>query len=618
MRLPIHKSILIEQLLKQEDTTGSFTITIDDLGRKKFIINNEKGHKIVLRGTYHLSNLLQEVSLLPQEKGNIFLQHIIEEPVKRISRVIKDFYWTKLTRNFDKEGLLNVLEDEKMQGDFLRLYVPESDVDALAFYKNITALYKNVKVETISEDISNEDAIALNKKPGILTLAYSKENKKSVPFVVPGGRFNEMYGWDSYFIGIGLIIDDKFELAKAMIDNLEYQIIHYGKILNANRSYYLSRSQPPFFTSFIKEFYESYSNKLQVDWLQQKLTSAISEYFNVWMTKNVRLTNTQLNRYFGEGTGIPNETEPNHFDNIFKIFAEKYNISFIEFREKYKRKEIIDEDLDKYFIHDRSMRESGHDTTSRLDNCSAHLNTVDLNSLLYKYECDISYLIITYFNGVFKYNNDYLTSDVWLRKAKKRREIMLNLMWNEEESTFYDYNFVKKQQQPCISASNLYPLWANLCTQKQARKIANNQLSKLICKGGIVSTSHLEATSSSQPKRQWDFPYGWAPHQMLIWQGLNNYNMEKKSQELIYRWLWLIVKTVVNYNGLIPEKFDVNKCTHKINVEYGNVGSNFKYVPDGGFGWTNASFKLGLKLLEDSYVDNLNSLKDPDEIFVEN
>ncbi|GAA3646321.1 trehalase family glycosidase [Flavivirga jejuensis] len=615
MKLPVNKSKLISELIKQEDTTGSYTITVDDLGEKEFFIGNEEGENVVIKGTYHLSNLLQEAALLINKEEDIILKHIVEEPVTRISRVIKDYYWDKLTRSFDNEDLLNVLEDEKMQGDFLRLYVPESDAEALAFYKQKTIGHTHVKVETISENISNEEIIALNKKPGILALAYSKEKEKSIPFVVPGGRFNEMYGWDSYFIGLGLIIDDKFDLAQAMIDNLEYQIIHYGKILNANRSYYLSRSQPPFFTSFIKEFYETYSDKLQLSWLKQKLTTAISEYFNVWMTENVRLTDTGLNRYFGEGAGVPNETEPEHFDTIFKTFAKRCNMSLIEFKEKYNKKEIVDETLDKYFIHDRSMRESGHDTTNRLDDCSAHLNTVDLNSLLYKSETDIAYFITTYFNDSFSYNNNTFNADEWLQRANKRKQLMIDFMWNEKEATFYDYNFIKKEQQPCVSTTNLYPLWANLCTQEQAENLIDKQLPNLICKGGLASTSSLEIMPKDGIERQWDFPYGWAPHQMLIWQGLKSYGFEEKAQELIYRWLWLIVKTVVNYNGLIPEKFDVNKCTHQVDVEYGNVGTNFKYVTDGGFGWTNASYKLGIKFLEDKHLDSLNMLIDPDLIF---
>ena len=262
------------------------------------------------------------------------------------------------------------------------------------------------------------------------------------------------------------------------------------------------------------------------------------------------------------------------------------------------------------------MRESGHDTTNRLDNCSAYLNTVDLNSLLFKVESDIALLIQTYFKNTFAYNDIVFNAAHWIERAHKRKKIMGDLMWNEAEGSFYDYNFHTESQQRRIAASNLYPLWAKLCTESQAEKMLDRQLPLITCKGGVASTSSLEPMDPNEPERQWDFPYGWAPHQILLWEGLINYGYKKKSQELIYRWLWLIVRTVVNYNGLIPEKFNVNTCTHIVDVEYGNVGTSFKYVTDGGFGWTNASFKVGLQLLDNKYIDDLNALKDPDELFL--
>ena len=616
MKFLVHKSQLISQLIKQEDTSGSYTITVEDMGSKEFYMTTDSGTQIKIEGTYYLSNLLQEAALLPEESGYIDLEHIYEAPVTRISRVIKTYYWDKLTRSFDNdESLLKVLEDEKMQGEILRLYVPETDTDGFEFYKQKERKFKNFKIETIPEHMSTEAIMALNEKPGILALAYSKEKGKSIPFVVPGGRFNEMYGWDSYFIGLGLISDGKFELAEGMIDNLEYQILHYGKILNANRSYYLTRSQPPFFTSFITLFYETYPERLSLDWLQQKLTTALSEYFNVWMTEGVRLTSNGLNRYFGEGIGVPKETEPGHFDAVFEAFAEKHQQPFAEFKADYENGFITDDALDMYFIHDRSMRESGHDTTNRLDNCSAFLNTVDLNSLLFKFETDIAYLIQTYFKDTFNYKDTSYSSAYWTDRSHQRQKLMVDLMWNDAEGSFYDYNFHTQNQQRCISASNFYPLWANLCTDTQARIMIDRQLPLLVCKGGVASTSPLEPVDRNQPERQWDFPYGWAPHQILIWEGLNNYSFNEKSQELIYRWLWLMVKTVVDYNGLIPEKFNVNACTHQVDVEYGNVGAHFKYVTDGGFGWTNASFKVGLQLLEPKYMEHLNALTDPDALF---
>src|SRR5262249_37321945 len=100
------------------------------------------------------------------------------------------------------------------------------------------------------------DNIADIRKPGLLYLPH--------PYVVPGGRFNEMYGWDSYFIQVGLIRDAEIDLAKNTIDNFLYEVDHYGKVLNANRTYYLTRSQPPFLTEMILGVYRKTQD---LEWL---------------------------------------------------------------------------------------------------------------------------------------------------------------------------------------------------------------------------------------------------------------------------------------------------------------------------------------------------------------
>tara|TARA_B110000977_G_scaffold140632_1_gene178534 strand:- start:136 stop:1995 length:1860 start_codon:yes stop_codon:yes gene_type:complete len=616
LKILVHKSQLIDQLIKQEDTTKSNTITIDDKGKKEFVVKDIHGKSINIKGTYHLGNLLQEIALLKEKEGFISLNKIDEKPTKRISRLIKNYYWKTLTRSTNFKSLFKVLTDEKRKSDILRIYVPEQDLVAQKFYQKIEKKNRQVKIELLPQKITNSYIEKQLSKPGILSLKIDLKTKKSIPYVVPGGRFNEMYGWDSYFIAIGLMIDNKYKLTKGIIENLEYQIIHYGKILNANRNYYLSRSQPPFFTSLITQFYEKYSHKLPRKWLEKKLQTAILEYHNVWMTEDVRLTENKLSRYFGEGTKIPIETEKGHFNFILKKYADKHHLTIDEFEKKYKENTIKETELDQYFIHDRSMRESGHDTTTRLDNVAADLNPVSLNSLLYKFETDFAYLIKTYFNDSFKYNSTVYSSKDWLQKSEERKKTIQNFLWDETDKNYYDYNHKKKQPHKFVSITNFYPLWAKIATKEQAKNLVQLHLPKLIFKGGLASTELFN--ENIKVDRQWDYPYGWAPHQMLIWQGLINYNYNDVAQELIYRWLWVIVKTVVNYNGLIPEKLNVVTCTHKTDVEYGNVGAVFKYVPDGGFGWTNASYKLGLKLLEKKYLDDLNLLTNPDELFVKN
>jgi alpha,alpha-trehalase len=210
-----------------------------------------------------------------------------------------------------------------------------------------------------------------------------------------------MYGWDSYFITLGLLQDNRVELAQSMVDHFVYQINHYGKILNANRTYYLTRSQPPFLTSMIREVYSRLpENSLKKRWLRSSLEAAIKEYETVWMGR-VHLTKTGLSRYFDIGYGVPPEVEPGHFDAVFIPYAEKYNMSVEEFEREYKAGKIKVPELDQYFIHDRAMRESGHDTSYRLIGLCADLITVDLNSLLYKIETDIAAIIEEEFGGKF-------------------------------------------------------------------------------------------------------------------------------------------------------------------------------------------------------------------------
>ncbi len=620
--LQVNPSAILKALLLQEDIDRDKRITVDDNGHKKFEIIQLNGNIHEVEGTYYLSNLLQELALTIQQgntaKATIYLDRIYEKPSHRVSRLIREVYWDKLTRTMDKKGLQKVILDEKMTQDFFYLYVPYNDKKGLEYYQLISKELNKIKVKTLPKNISPEYVMTINEESGLLALALFKKNNvvKGQPFVVPGGRFNEMYGWDSYFESVGLLLDKKFNLVEGMIENFEYQIIHYGKILNANRSYYLTRTQPPYFSSMIKEYVDA--TNFSISWLSDKLSTAISEYENVWMAPGKRLTSNGLNRYFAEGIGYVYETEEGHFKEVMEEYAEKYEMSLSEFEEQYKDRQLINSELDEYFTHDRSLRESGHDTSNRLVNICAHLNTVDLNSLLYKYEMDFAELIDTYFDGNFTNNkNKTYTVNYWLSLAEKRKKKMDAFMWNEQEGLYFDFNFQDEKATDFVSATTFYPLWANLCSRQQADLLVKNALPLLKCKGGISSSTMKSRgeISESHPQRQWDYPYGWAPHQMMVWRGLLQYDFYDEAQELVYRWLWLITKSAVNYNGTIAEKYDVVNCTHKIDTEYGNVGTNFEYIPDGGFGWMNGSYQYGLSILKEELIKQLDKLTDPDIIF---
>lgn len=623
MKLQINPIATLKALLAQEDLDGDKKITIEDEGPKKFELIQTNGAVFNIEGTYFLSNLLQELAL-SIKRGNktvasISTVDIFEKPTQRISKSIRNIYWDDLTRTMDKKGLQKVIQDEKVTQDYFYIYVPYNDKIAYEYYNSLIKELPKIKVEILPNEISPEFVLSISDKSGLLALAlYENEGvTQGQPFVVPGGRFNEMYGWDSYFESVGLLIDEKFSLVKGMIENFEYQIKHYGKILNANRSYYLTRTQPPFFSTLLKEYIEA-TNATDLTWISEKLNTAIQEYENVWMVQGKRLTDNGMNRYFAEGIGYVLETEEGHFKEIMEYYANKHQISQKEFEHKYKNRELHIPELDAYFTHDRSLRESGHDTTNRFVNKCADLNTVDLNALLYKYETDFAELIQTHFKGNFSdENNKEYTSEYWLKKAQDRRNRVDALLWNEDQGLYFDFDFQLNQSSNFLAATVFYPLWAKLCSPQQANLLVKKALPLLKCKGGVASTtkkSRGEVTKEN-PQRQWDYPFGWAPHQMLIWKGLLQYNFIDETQELVYRWLWLITKNAVDYNGTIAEKYDVVNCTHIIDTEYGNVGTNFEYLPNGGFGWMNASYQYGLSILEKKWIDKLNELTDPDILF---
>jgi alpha,alpha-trehalase len=611
----------LHSLLAQEDTDGDKKITIEDKGQKAFNIISSEGIEYIVKGTYHLSNLLQELVIAKNDGSKVAeipLKHIEELPSVRISRMIKDYFWKGLTRTIDAAGIANLMHDTKnasLASDKLRIYIPFDDTLALQYYHKLENSFP-IEAIKLPEDISPAYVKSLNSRPGILSLKLEEQNSeiKGVPFVVPGGRFNEMYGWDSYFESVGLILDGKVNLAQAMADNFQYEIEYYGKILNANRSYYLNRTQPPFYSSLIREVYEVNQDK---NWLNDHLKTAIKEYETVWMVQDKRLTETGLNRYLAGGLGMPPECEKGHFDAVLKPYADSLKMPLDQYLLKYESGEISNKEVDAYFVHDRSVRESGHDTSYRIEGNCADLNLVELNALLYKYETDFAEIIESEFDDAFQIDSKNYTSDYWLRLSAERKRLIDKYLWNAQKGMYFDYDFVNQSQSEFVAATTFAPLWSKTATQAQAKAIVKNAIPILKENGGVAgSTAESRGEiSDNRPARQWDYPNGWAPHQMMIWRGLLNYGFTAELQELVYRWLFMITKNAVDYNGTIPEKYDVVAATHKVFAEYGNVGTDFEYITQEGFGWMNASYQYGLSLLEEALISKLDALVTPDEIF---
>ncbi|KAJ5082819.1 Neutral trehalase [Penicillium argentinense] len=620
----------LDALLKQEDTDQNMQITIEDAGPKTISVGTagSSGIKRVdVRGTYMLSNLLQELTIAKDYgRKHIVLDEarLSENPVARLSRLIKNSFWNALTRRIDGSNIARVARDPKDWTDdpHPRIYVPPGAPEQYEYYKDIAEKHPDLRLEVILLDtnITPDYVMGLVDAPGLLALEMEEQynidtGKKvfsGVPFVVPGGRFNELYGWDSYMVALGLLVSDRVDLAKGMVTNFCFSIKHYGKILNANRTYYLTRSQPPFLTDMALRVYERIKSEPgSLEFLRQAVLAAIKEYHSVWACEPRRDPVTGFSRYRPDGWGVPPETEPSHFTHILTPYAEKHGMSFKEFVKAYNTRVVVEPELDKYFLHDRGVRESGHDTSYRLERVCADLATVDLNSLLYKYEVDIARIIRVHFKDKLQIPQEFRTpatkdiefesSAVWDRRARKRKQTMDQLMWDGEKGMFFDYNTAKKERTDYETATTFWAMWAGLATPQQAAMMVERGLPRLEAYGGLVSGSEESRgpVGLERPNRQWDYPYGWAPQQMLAWTGFLRYGYQEEAERLAYKWIYMITKAFVDFNGVVVEKYDVTRPIdpHRVDAEYGNQGADFKGAPREGFGWVNASYVYGLDIL---------------------
>jgi alpha,alpha-trehalase len=253
------------RLVGQEDTDGDRKITIHD-HTTPFEVRGENGAAVcAITNFYQLSVLLQELkSADDRHLREVALDQLPldESPVNRTHRLIKNFYWDALTRRIDADHVDQVVHDDKVTSTCDYIYVPGADKVAVKYFRTLEKIAADqnrspaLKVVVLPppDKITGEFVRSLDGAHGILSLALETNaagKMVGTPYVVPGGRFNELYCWDSYFIVLGLLQDGRTDLARGMADNLLYEMQYYGKIPNANRTYYLTRSQPPFLTSII-------------------------------------------------------------------------------------------------------------------------------------------------------------------------------------------------------------------------------------------------------------------------------------------------------------------------------------------------------------------------------
>ncbi|KXS95192.1 hypothetical protein AC578_6604 [Pseudocercospora eumusae] len=616
-------------LLAQEDSDNDEKITVADKGPKSFRLRTlDHAPDFDIEGTYCLSTLLQELTLHARRGERIAILQgalIAENPVDRTRRRIEQEFWQSLTRRMDQSLIKIVANDPKDYGDDPRprIYVPHALTEQLAYYQNLANQYPGLRLEVLRLPPVSEhaDMVRIRKTPGILALEMEKHDGilRGLQYIVPGGRFNEFYYWDSHFTAIGLLEAGRLDLVEDIVRQMIFQMKYYGCILNANRSYYLGRSQPPFLTDLVlrtyKRILDNDPNKAR-DFLKQGIFAAIKEYHQVWTSEPRLDPKTGLSRYRPTRYGIPPEVEPGHFDWVLEKFAAKHGMTVRQLDDAYNSGKIQDSEMDDFFLHDAAVRESGHDTSYRVEGQAADLATIDLACLLYKYEKDIEWAIQEVFGGTLDVPSDCgptasRTPQYWNHKAASRQASVNKYCWNPEEGMYHDYNTAKQRQTQYESVTTFWALWSGIASEEQAKSLMQKALPKFEYQGGVVSTTRQprEPHGKGPPirQRQWDFPFGWAPHQMMLWDGLQQYGYHDVAKRLAYRWLYLLTRIAVDYNGMITERYDVTsfELGTKEVVEYGNQGCDFRGVASEGFGWSNASYTYGLTIIGPELVNAL-------------
>ncbi len=375
-------------------------------------------------------------------------------------------------------------------------------------------------------------------------------------YIVPGGRFREIYYWDSYFTIEGLMEAGQEAMAINMLNNFSFLIDSIGFIPNGNRAYYLGRSQPPFYSLILSRVASE-----DRDLFIQHLPHLLKEY-HFWMkgeesltqagssARVVRLTDgTILNRYWDDFEGPRPES----------------------FREDYEL--VVSNNLDRNttFKHLRAGAESGWDYSSRWFADAKEMKTIettniipiDLNALIYHLELKIA-------QG-YNWKGQLDSTAYYLNKAEKRKAAINKYLWDDQAQFYVDYNFVKNKSTGVHSLAAAYALYFKIASKAQAKATIERLLSDFLKQGGFVTT--LNNTG-----QQWDYPNGWAPLQWITVNGLFNYGFHDQGMDALGRWV-ARNREVYEATGKMVEKYNVVDTT----LEAGGG----EYPLQDGFGWSN-------------------------------
>lgn len=376
-------------------------------------------------------------------------------------------------------------------------------------------------------------------------------------YVVPGGRFSEIYYWDSYFTILGLKAQKRYDLIENMVKNFAHLINTFGFIPNGNRNYYLTRSQPPFFSLIVKEL-EEYDS-LAAD---HYLDAMVKEY-KFWMNgidsvKNpgdavahvVMMNNGSiLNRYWDKGDSPRPEA----------------------YKEDYALAQKQKGDEKRMYRDIRSAAESGWDFSSRWFRDGKSLETIHTTDIIpIDLNCLIAHLERMIAKG-YSLRGNMKEATAYTKRSDNRRRALLSFCWDPEANFFMDYDFVDNRRTGIKSLAGVFPLFFEMTPKNIAEKVSLTIQKEFLQQCGLITT--LVDTD-----QQWDAPNGWAPLQWMSYKGLKNYQIDKLANEIRARWMRQNIR-VYEATGKMMEKYNVMDSTL--------LGGGGEYPNQDGFGWTN-------------------------------
>ena len=346
-----------------------------------------------------------------------------------------------------------------------------------------------------------------------------------------------------------------------MLDNQLYEIEHYGKIPNSNLSYHLSRTQPPLMPRLALELHAVRADRRLLKRVARLAQRELEEVFRT----GSRATPSGLSRYKDDAEGPDAE-------DLSAFYAAR-------------------PDDAEFHRHDRAIRESGWDMCHRFGTATHHHEPVCLNSLLYQYEMDLA-AMLRQTDG-----EGSLRAARYARAARARVRTMRTRFWDAERGLFFDHDFTLARRSRYESLATFYPLWTGWASREEAASVAA-ALPRFLQDGGVTATTRASREAAGGEDLQWEWPFGWAPHQVIAVEGLRRYGFHAEADAIAYRWLSLVLDVAGGHNGLIKEKYDVVARSADVPVEYGNQGADRGplLAPRDertlGFAWTNASVLL--------------------------